>query len=179
MKLLAICGSPRKGNTEFMLNTVLDVLKEKGFDTELILLREKKIEHCNGCLTCEDTGKCVINDDAIDINKKFKESDILILGSPCYFDMMTSLMKTWIDRTNPIYFDKPKGKSVYILAVGAAGKDSVKMGAESLKRFCEIHEMKVKEVFLADGQKCNDISKQKETIEKLKKFGDNIGQGLL
>ena len=41
MKILAINGSPRKGNTDFMLQTILGSAKA---DSEIIYLRDKKIE---------------------------------------------------------------------------------------------------------------------------------------
>ena len=53
MKVVGICGSPRKGNTEWMLRKLLEGAAREGADSELILLREKDIRTCDGCLTCE------------------------------------------------------------------------------------------------------------------------------
>ncbi len=69
MRLLGICGSPRKGNTEWMLARVLESAREAGAETELVLLRQKDIKLCRGCLTCEvgrnrKPGECVIKDSA-------------------------------------------------------------------------------------------------------------------
>ncbi len=44
MKILAICDSPRKGNTEFILKRILTKAETLGAKTELVLLREKRIE---------------------------------------------------------------------------------------------------------------------------------------
>lgn len=52
MNIIAVCGSPRKGNTEFVLKRILTKAEELGVKTELILLREKRIEFCDGCLSC-------------------------------------------------------------------------------------------------------------------------------
>ena len=46
MKVVGVCGSPRKGNTEWMLRKLLERAAEAGADTELILLREKVV--CDG-----------------------------------------------------------------------------------------------------------------------------------
>jgi multimeric flavodoxin WrbA len=43
MKVIGICGSPRRGNTEWMLNKLLERMAMNGAETELILLRKKNI----------------------------------------------------------------------------------------------------------------------------------------
>jgi len=50
MKVLGICGSPRKGNTEWMLDTILKSFAVKGAETEIILLRKKNVKTCKGRL---------------------------------------------------------------------------------------------------------------------------------
>ena len=44
VKIIGICGSPREGNTEFMLRTVLGKAKGLNAETELFLLKEKNIQ---------------------------------------------------------------------------------------------------------------------------------------
>lgn len=61
MKILGICGSPRDGNTASIMRQIL-IEKEKT-EVELIFLKDINIELCDGCLTCEETGECVKNDD--------------------------------------------------------------------------------------------------------------------
>ena len=79
MKIIGVCGSPRKGNSEWMLGKVLDEAKRRGADTELLLLRKMNIMMCRGCLTCEEggrerKGKCVIKDD---MTRKITETAII------------------------------------------------------------------------------------------------------
>jgi len=57
MKVVGICGSPRKGNTEWMLRKLLGGAAKAKAETELILLREKNISWCDGCLSCEAGGE--------------------------------------------------------------------------------------------------------------------------
>jgi len=125
MKILAVCGSPRKGNTELMLSELLLGASSAGAETELILLRKLKISHCVGCLSCSKTGKCSIIDDMKGLYPKIKQSDVLVLGSPNYYENVTGIMKDFIDRLN-IYYDKKelKGKKVFLLCAG--GSSSVK-----------------------------------------------------
>jgi len=59
MKVVGICGSPRKaGNTEFILNEALAVAGERGFETEKHLLSEMQIEFCNDCGDCSKGRDC-------------------------------------------------------------------------------------------------------------------------
>jgi len=98
MKVLGICGSPREGNTEYYINVVLDELKNKGFDTELVRLKDKKIEQCTGCYECVKNKKCVLQDDFHEIMNKMIEADGIIFGSPVYNGSITPRLKALLDR---------------------------------------------------------------------------------
>ena len=99
-KALLISGSPRKGNTDFVLSKIYENISD---DKELIFLREKQIKHCIGCLNCHNKPECVINDDMSEIRKKMLDSDVLIIGTPNYFDNISGLLKDFVDRTHPFY----------------------------------------------------------------------------
>lgn len=102
MKAVAINGSPRKGgNTEFMLNVVLDGLKKEGIETKLIQVGGKNIHGCRACWQCKKTqnGKCAFNDDILnEIIPEVLEADVIILGTPSYYADMTPELKAFIDR---------------------------------------------------------------------------------
>lgn len=121
-KIILISGSPRKGNTEYILTEVKKQFKKAGFWPELILLRKIKIKDCLGCLACQDGRTCPlkVKNDVLDkLNKKLTAADYLITASPTYFNMITGLLKRWIDRTGPLYIRKAlKGKHGSIIAVG-------------------------------------------------------------
>ncbi|MEM4945697.1 MAG: flavodoxin family protein, partial [Archaeoglobaceae archaeon] len=85
MKVLGICGSPRKGaNTEFALNFTLNELKELGFETERISLAEKEVKFCNHCGKCLEGKECPIKDDAKEVFDKMIAADAIIIASPVY-----------------------------------------------------------------------------------------------
>lgn len=102
MKAVAINGSPRKnGNTELLLNTVLNGLKAEGIETELIQVGGKNIHGCRACWACKKmkNGKCVCNDDIFnEIVEKAIDADVIILGTPSYYSDMTPELKAFIDR---------------------------------------------------------------------------------
>jgi multimeric flavodoxin WrbA len=126
MKVLGICGSPRKGNTEQMLQWVLDSCTSGGARTELILLRDMAIQHCTGCDVCFGTGRpCTIHDDMEGLIAKMLESDAIIIATPNYFTNVSGLMKDFIDRNNPLC-DPPllKDKVAAFVCVGGQPPDN-------------------------------------------------------
>ena len=99
MKILSICGSPRKGNSETILLKIKELLKERGVENEIILLRKKDIHRCLGCVEyCNHKLECQIKDDMREIMKKMEEADGFVFISPNYFKMPTGLFKDFIDR---------------------------------------------------------------------------------
>jgi len=123
MKVLLINGSPRKGNTEFVLQKIKDKLE----DSELLLLREKNIGHCEGCLYCHEKVECAVKDDMEEIRDKVLNSDVLVIGAPNYFDNVSGLLKDFIDRLHPFYkLESLKGKKVFFVFVGGGEKEGTK-----------------------------------------------------
>jgi multimeric flavodoxin WrbA len=102
MNVLAINGSPRKGgNTEYLLERVLEPIEKAGIKTELIRIGGKPIHGCQACYKCvkNQDSRCVLKTDIVnDLIKKMIDADAIILGSPTYFAGMTSEMKALIDR---------------------------------------------------------------------------------
>ncbi|GAA0179105.1 flavodoxin family protein [Clostridium sediminicola] len=99
MKVIGITGSPREeGNTEFLINTALQQLKDRGIDIELIRLKGKKIDECNGCYLCTKSKECSIKDDFQEVFKKMIEADGILLGSPVYHSSITPKLKALLDR---------------------------------------------------------------------------------
>lgn len=123
MKILSICGSPRKGNSETILLRIQELLKEKGIENEIILLRVKDIHRCSGCVEyCNQELKCRINDDMQEIMDKMEKADGFVFISPNYLKMPTGLLKDFMDRCS-IFFTAGKeelfrNKKAIVLAVG-------------------------------------------------------------
>jgi len=111
MKIVAISGSPRKGNTLSALNTIKE--HNPGIDFRIITLSEINFEICRGCYVCVLRGedKCPIIDDRDEILRAIMDADGIILASPVYAHMISALMKNFIDRLGylahrPCFFDK-------------------------------------------------------------------------
>ena len=63
MKILAICGSPRKGQTYKILNSINE--KYPNIDYEVLMLKDNNLKDCYGCYACINLGpdKCPLKDD--------------------------------------------------------------------------------------------------------------------
>lgn len=125
MNIISVCGSPRKGNTEWMLTELNRQAEALGMATGLVLLRQHEIGPCNGCLTCEKGGQdrkgaCKIDDGISSLLPRLLEADIIVFGTPVYFELLSGLLKNFMDRTCPIW-PKLAGKGCAGVAVAEEG----------------------------------------------------------
>jgi len=108
MKVLALNSSARTGDvskTEIMLDHLVQGMREKEAEVEIVNLRKKKINYCIGCFTCwtKTPGVCVHKDDMTkELFPKYLECDLCILATPLYHFTVNAQMKTFIERTLPI-----------------------------------------------------------------------------
>lgn len=125
-KILAISTSLRtNGNSETLLDSFIEGAKASGNDVEKITLKGKRIEFCRGCLACQKIGKCVIDDDSIEIVKKMKEAKVLVFATPIYYYEMCGQLKTLLDRANSLYDSDYKFEDVYVLSTAAEDEEGV------------------------------------------------------
>lgn len=94
-----------------------------------------------GCLACQKTQKCVINDDAREIAEKALNADILVFATPIYYYSVSGQLKTLIDRLNPLYSADYKFRKVYLIATAAEDeKETVKGTVTAVKGFVDCFE---------------------------------------
>jgi putative NADPH-quinone reductase len=105
MKIVAINGSHRgeKGFTQFLINKLFEGAVKSGAFCETIVLANKKINTCLGCLVCQSEKsylKCVYNDkdDVAEIFTKMRKADLIIYATPIYIFNMSGLLKIFLDR---------------------------------------------------------------------------------
>lgn len=106
MNVLAINGSPhgKNGNTDLILQCLLQGMKNAGAITETIYLNKLNIKHCIGCLNCwfKTPGTCIYKDDMEMLLEKRRKADLIIFATPLYVFSMTGLMKDFLDRSLPL-----------------------------------------------------------------------------
>jgi len=99
MKVIGLVGSNRKdGNTNTLVERILEGAKSKGHDTEKVFLADLRISPIGDCSACRRAGRCYIEDDFNELMDKVLESECVIFGTPLYWYGPSSQMKAFIDR---------------------------------------------------------------------------------
>lgn len=102
IKVLGICGSPRKGNSLYLLEHALK--SAKGFEPEMVetetyTFRGKKMNPCLACGKCaEQNGVCIHDDDFEELREKWMNADAIIYSVPVYHLTYPGQVKCFIDR---------------------------------------------------------------------------------
>jgi multimeric flavodoxin WrbA len=108
MKVLALNSSQRQdgeSRTELMLKHLVKGMREAGAELEVVNLRDKKINYCIGCFSCDTItpGKCIIQDDmSRELYPKWLASDLCIYATPLFHWTLNAPMKAFIERTWPV-----------------------------------------------------------------------------
>ncbi len=107
MKVVAFLGSPRvEGNTELLLKEAIRAVEEEGYSITLFRPSQMNLSPCTNCGGCDDTGKCVIEDDMTEVYNAIREADRFILASPIFFFGLSAQIKTLIDRCQAFWCEK-------------------------------------------------------------------------
>lgn len=128
VKLLAISASPRRGNSQFILNEVLKCIPELSIPVEVktYSFKGKNIKPCISCLRCyKNGGQCIIKDDFEELRQTWISSDAIIYSVPVYVVNIPGQLKCFIDRLHNSfihYYDVPSMrhlKTIGFIAQGA------------------------------------------------------------
>lgn len=117
MKLLSVCGSPRNGNTEWML------------------------KHLHAL------------------------ADAIVFGTPVYFEMVSGLLKNFMDRTCPVW-TKLEDK---LFAGIAVAEEGIGTAIDNLKTYAAVCDMTWSGSVTALAKKPRDIT-------KFEGIGEQLGQ---
>jgi multimeric flavodoxin WrbA len=146
LKVLAIIGSPKKGNSFRITQQVENCLKSYSscdnrekvdLEFDYLFLKESNLEMCEGCFACILYGedKCPLKDSRADIEKRILASDGIILVSPVYSMNVPWLMKNFMDRFaytlhRPIFVNQ---KLMLLVTAGDVGlKETLKSLSNTL-----------------------------------------------
>src|SRR4030042_2363899 len=145
MKGIAFNGSPRRdGNTALVIGHVFGELEKHGIETELVQIADKTVRGCIACERCavNKDRRCAVTDDAAnECIEKMLGADGIILGSPSYFQDVTSQMKALIDRAG--YVSRSNGR-MFKKKVGASVVAARRSGA--------IHTLDTMDHFFLSGE---------------------------
>lgn len=99
MKVLGLVGSGRKdGNTNQLIEKILEGAKSTGHKTKKIHLSDMTISPIGDCTVCWKIGHCQIEDDFDSLMQEVLLNDCVIFGTPVYWLGPSAQMKTFLDR---------------------------------------------------------------------------------
>lgn len=127
MKIVGIQSSPRGKNSSTLklLNAALEGASEDGAEVEIIDIAKLKIQYCNACNSCHETGVCSIQrDDFNTVLQKLLAADGIIWSSPNYINNITAQLKTVFDRC-PLVIHEQLFEGKYSLSLTTAGSGKV------------------------------------------------------
>jgi multimeric flavodoxin WrbA len=98
MKVLGICGSPRKGTLSGTYRLIQKVVKATGCDYEVISLNGMTISGCIACLGCVEDNICKVEDDAATLREKIIQADAYVIGAPNYYSGLNATTRALLER---------------------------------------------------------------------------------
>jgi multimeric flavodoxin WrbA len=182
MKALGLCGSARRGgNTDLVIQAVLEGAGNCGFDTEEVFLHEVAIGPCVGCGKCKDGSSevCTQLDGWQPLMEKVKEADLIVIGSPVYMSQVTGQTKMFLDRLyslrrkdRTMRFDGSHTRGVVVATSG----NSDPVASETTRRtlgvfFRYLNSPEVVEVVAPGVSAVGDAGKDDELITRARETG--------
>ena len=175
--ILVISASLRNGSDSDMLaDEFMRGALESGNKAEKITLRGKNINFCKGCLACQKTSKCVINDDMAEILQKMQQADVICFASPVYFYDMCGQLKTFLDRTNPLFPAEYNFTDIYFLLTAADTEQTASEGPlKGLQGWIDCFERaRLAGTVFAGGVTAPGDIQQHPALEKARKLGASL-----
>ena len=168
MKILAICSGRKNGNSSFMIQKAIETVPNANSLIDVIHIGSMKLLFCDGCLSCDESGICHLDDDMSSIIAKIDNYHAFVFATPTRWSLLSGDMKVFFDRLNPLAAsNRLEGKKAIIFVVGQSGKvnaESISLAADSVRYFCDNAGIEVVDSILAtdclnsgDVMFCHDI----------------------
>lgn len=176
-KVLFINGSPNEnGCVSIAMDEVITVLNDNGIQTEKIWLGKKAMPDCMACMKCQETGKCVFQDQVNEIASEIDEIGGIIVGSPVYYGGPNGRLTSFLDR---LFFSIPDDK--FNGKLGASIVSCRRGGAsaafERLNQYFLMENMHVVSSQYwnqVHGFSAEDVKKDEEGLQTMRTLGRNI-----
>lgn len=170
MKIIIVAASARKGSSMYVAEELKELLTYE--NVEVVQLSDYKIEYCTGCLECDETHKCNIDDGMAELLEKVKVADILVFITPARYSLLSGDAKVFIDRLNPTAVSGDiEDKKFIAVAIGQTQKgeelDSINLAVKSLVNFAYNAGMTVLGEHSIYGCYDKEDIKQNEDVERV------------
>lgn len=179
MKAIAVNGSPRKKwNTATLLEKALEGALSLGANTDLFHLYDLDFKGCISCFACKTKGgksygRCAVEDGLTPLLRKVGEVDVMILGSPVYFGVVTGEMRSFIERLffpYMTYTDPPASlfpRKIHTGFIYTLGATEEMAKARGFDRHIAANEMLLATIFGTSESLCSFDTYQFEDYSKV------------
>jgi multimeric flavodoxin WrbA len=182
MKVIGIVGSPRKkGNSETLVQAVLDGAKEKGHATETFLLNELTYKGCQACMYCKTHDRCKLDDDLTQVMGAIKEADAVVFGAPIYMGQLNGQFRLFEDRLYQFLGNdfrvslKPGKKAIVITTQGNPDPKAFESAANGLAGMLKLYGFHLNDTIqLTAGGSPSTAIQNKELMERARKDGQAL-----
>lgn len=121
-RIIGINGSPRRKNSNEMLDFALRGAESRGAKVERFDLGKLNFSGCKSCFACKlnggkSFGRCALRDDLTEVLDKILKADALILSAPIYWGDVPGMVRNLLERLwfpgltykadSSIAYDKP------------------------------------------------------------------------
>lgn len=176
-KIIVIASSPRKqGNSNALVKEFVRGAEEAGNMVETVFVSDLKMDFCRGCMTCNHTLKCVIDDDMKTVLETMRTADVIVFTTPVYYYSVSGQLKTFFDRTSPLFADKYQFTDVYLLATASEDEAETVVGTKTAVMGwldCYPGTRLVKTVFAGGVDAIGDIASHK-ALKEAYETGKNV-----
>ncbi len=170
MKIAILNGSPRKENTEAMVNAFAEGARDAGHEVEILHVGRMKISGCMGCEYChtKGEGKCIQKDDMEKVIPAYADSDMIVYATPVYYFGATAQLQAAIQRVYCIGKPQKAKKAALLISSGSpnTGSGAVEMYRNML-RYMGIEDAGV---FALAGEE----NKSEEKLAGIREFARNL-----
>jgi multimeric flavodoxin WrbA len=130
-------------------------------------------------MDCRDCKKgnylCTLNDGMKKIYPKMEKADLIIFGTPNYWNGPSGKMKLLIDRMRPfVPSRKLKGKKWVVVSPSAEGPKSCRLLVEMLRLSFEYLGIRLIGKILANAYEKGEIKSNQKALEKAYEFGTSL-----
>jgi multimeric flavodoxin WrbA len=189
MNVLAIQGSPRpEGNTQAVLELVLEAAAKAGAKTEVIQLSElHDLAGCIECFGCQktlDKPGCIVEDDMQEVLAKAAAADAIVFATPVFCWAPSWYTKMVMDRFYCMFkFISPTEyrcllegrKMAAVISAGGGEDDGADLVVETCRRMAEFGKGKWLGAFVAANVKNADaIRADPDLCRRAREFGQKL-----
>ncbi len=180
--VLGIVGSPRRsGNTETLVDNILNGAEEAGAYIEKVILNKLEIKPCQACNSCYKTGNCAQDDDMPVLLKKMEKSEIWVLGTPIYWWGPTAQFKAFLDRWyHPKHKEFNKKQVILVIPLGGGHERYARHTVGMFEDIFNYLSINLLEKILAPGfDKRGEVRNNPELLKRAYEVGKNSVENII